>query len=813
MSAAILERFPAEAEAIGGSSPQRALSSQFPPRPVPAWWPATEMPREQALTTLTASPFVLDRRQAQYRRVAGLRLLLDWLGAQPGATWQDRWLASGADGTGERWREVPAAWLRAQGYDSRWRRDGLVGALPVVVSADLLRPSLHWLIGGGGARGGLLARNLEDSRDPDGFARLAERCHEAALSNAVAGQVRYLTAQILAAKGGDIAQITIGDLLELFDAEDAARFNTQGSRRVFYRILREMGIFDPQAPPTLRALRTTGPRSPDELIDRYRLRCRPVRDLLVDYLRERQPALDQTSLESLANFLGNLFWADIERHHPEITTLHLPHQVAEDWKRRLRTITKTMRTADGRTVEQTVERINYRECLTPVRAFYLDLAHWAIEDPARWGPWVAPCPVGEEEINRKKAHRRRKARMDARTRERLPALPAFARNLDQRRKTTLAVLEAARRTPPGQTFAADGGTLTRSRVDPRTRADRVWADDPTTGKRRDLSREEDHAFWTWAIVEVLRATGIRVEELTELSHYSLVQYRLPNTGELVPLLQIAPSKTDAERLLVVSPDLADVLAAIISRVRDRTGAMPVVSAYDTREHAWSAPTPFLFQRRIGGENHAIPPGSVGTLLNRALAECGPRDRTGQPLRYTPHDFRRIFITDAILNGLPPHIAQIIAGHRDINVTMGYKAVYPEEAIQAHLAFLARRRTLRPTEEYRTPTDDEWDEFLGHFQRRKVSIGTCARAFGTPCIHEHACVRCPLLRPDPAQRPRLIEIRDNLRDRITEAHREGWLGEVEGLQVSLTGAEEKLAQIDRRPAPVNLGTPALAPTAT
>jgi predicted dithiol-disulfide oxidoreductase (DUF899 family) len=44
-----------------------------------------------------------------------------------------------------------------------------------------------------------------------------------------------------------------------------------------------------------------------------------------------------------------------------------------------------------------------------------------------------------------------------------------------------------------------------------------------------------------------------------------------------------------------------------------------------------------------------------------------------------------------LNGLPPHIAQIIAGHRDINVTLGYKAVYPHEAIQAHLAFLTRRR--------------------------------------------------------------------------------------------------------------------------
>ena len=51
-----------------------------------------------------------------------------------------------------------------------------------------------------------------------------------------------------------------------------------------------------------------------------------------------------------------------------------------------------------------------------------------------------------------------------------------------------------------------------------------------------------------------------------------------------------------------------------------------------------------------------------------------------PLHYAPHDFRRIFITDAVMNGLPPHIAQIIAGHRDINVTLGYKAVYPDEAI-------------------------------------------------------------------------------------------------------------------------------------
>lgn len=52
-----------------------------------------------------------------------------------------------------------------------------------------------------------------------------------------------------------------------------------------------------------------------------------------------------------------------------------------------------------------------------------------------------------------------------------------------------------------------------------------------------------------------------------------------------------------------------------------------------------------------------------------------------------------------------------------------------------------------------------------------------------------------MRPDPAQRSRLEEIRDNLHDRIAEAEREGWLGEIEGLQVSLAGTEDKLTQID------------------
>ena len=323
----------------------------------------------------------------------------------------------------------------------------------------------------------------------------------------------------------------------------------------------------------------------------------------------------------------------------------------------------------------------------------------------------------------------------------------------------------------------------------------IWAEDPAGGRRRNLTREEHQAFWSWAAVEVLRHTGIRVEELTELSHPSAVQYRLPTTGEVVPLLHIAPSKTDAERLLVISPELADVLSDIICRVRDPAGAVPLVVAYDYHERVFNPPLPILFQRQVGTENRPINAPAVRNLLDAALAATGLTGADGGPLRFLPHDFRRIFITDAVLNGMPPHIAQLVVGHSDIRTTMRYKAVYPEEVIEAHRAFIARRRATRPGEEYRTPTEEEWEEFLGHFERRKVSVGTCGRSFGTSCIHEHACIRCPLLRPDPAQHARLVEIRDNLHARIDEAQREGWAGEVEGLQISLSGARQKMAQAD------------------
>jgi hypothetical protein len=106
--------------------------------------------------------------------------------------------------------------------------------------------------------------------------------------------------------------------------------------------------------------------------------------------------------------------------------------------------------------------------------------------------------------------------MDQRTRERLPVPPALTARAGAERITAAGRLHAARAAVPGETFTARGQALRQAVMKTETTG-RIWAADPGTGKRRDLSFEEHRGFWCWAMIKVLRMTGIRIEELTELS--------------------------------------------------------------------------------------------------------------------------------------------------------------------------------------------------------------------------------------------------------------------------------------------------------
>jgi integrase len=728
-----------------------SVMEKFPPRPVPSSWDATAAGRFAVMRRMLAPPFAVGAASSRCARKLAMLKILDWLELHPGTTWQERWDASGAgtDGNAD-WRDQMLGDLEAAGAlgpRGRQIRDVIGMGMVQLIGGDVLRPALPWLLTT--ASPARVAEEMSRARDPAGIAALKKLREAGTVGQPTFGPAIERAALIMAAKGGLVSDITPGDCLELLDCcrqvlSDGTRPRQHSS--FVYQLLHSAGMFPPGAPATVRMISTRfpGQLTVGELVGRYDLACRPVRDLLVDYLRERQPGIDYKTLTGLATTLALWFWKDLENCHPGIGSLRLPPDIAAGWKQRIQT--RTARTSGGG--QQVVTREAASHILMTVRAFYLDLAQWALDEPARWGPWAVPCPVRGSDIQYRKRKSRTKARMDQRTRERLPVLPALAAAAGRGRSDAAVRLDAARAAEPGELFTAVGQTLRRARLARPSR--RIWAEDPDSGTRRDLIREEDSAFWAWAAIEVLRHTGVRLEELTELSHHSLVQYRLPSSGELVPLLSVAPSKTGQERLLVIDPELADVLSAIISRVRGSDGAVPPVAAYDPHECTWNPPMPLLFQRVIGLENRPIPSNGIRDLIYGALAASGITGTDGKPLYFRPHDFRRLFTTDAVMNGMPPHIAQLILGHKDINTTMGYKAVYPEEAITSHRAFIARRRELRPSEEYRSPTDSEWDEFLGHFERRRVALGDCGRAYSSPCIHEHSCLTEMILMTAPGR---------------------------------------------------------------
>ncbi|WP_086708501.1 site-specific integrase [Streptomyces antimycoticus] len=783
-----------------------ALLRAFPSRAPATSWPATEEALQDVVERLQEPPLRAAGASAQHQRIYGAWVLLDWLESLLGDTWQQRWDTSSASAFYNGWQQHSLAWATAQGRKTP--RACIDAGMLALICADVVRPTLEWLSGN---RSGHFRTAIAAARDPEGFACLAAEIPAHEREHRYGSEALKCLAQIVAANGGGIDDIIVGDLLTHPHLQGPSSNGRAVGIRRAYAWLRDRGQFPPDAPTTLHHLAVrTGKISPAGLIDRYQLRCRPIRDLLVDYLTERQPAVDYGTLKMFASYVGGLFWADLERHHPGLDTLRLPQDVSDAWKARLAVKTVRRRRPDGTTHTVVEPRKSATAVKTTVRAFYLDLAEWALDQPERWGRWAAPCPISETECNTAKEDRRKKSWSDQRTRERLPVLPVLVRTAERRLKEARARLDAVDAAPLGSTVTIDGESFTLPRAVRRTDGRPGHVLD-SSGTQRNLRSEEKNAFFAWATIEILRHTGIRIEELRELSHHSIIRYKLPTSGEVVPLLQIAPSKTDKERLLLISPELAEALSMVVSRVRQPDGTVPSISIYDKYEKTWNAAMPVLYQWTVRGENRPISENVIRRSLNDTLKASGLVDKSGEPLHFQPHDFRRIFITDAVLNGLPPHIAQVVAGHDSINTTMGYAAIYPADAIEAHRSFIARRRQTRPSEEYRAVTPEEWDEFLGHFERRKLALGDCGRAYGTDCIHEHACVRCPVLIVGPTEKPRLEQIRNNLNDRIAEAEREGWLGDVEQLGVSLVATEEKIAQIEvqrrRKESPTFLGIPA------
>lgn len=214
-------------------------------------------------------------------------------------------------------------------------------------------------------------------------------------------------------------------------------------------------------------------------------------------------------------------------------------------------------------------------------------------------------------------------RMADRTRVRQPLLPVLVQHVEARYDHLTSLLEAATLVSLGASFVHQGRSYSRTDSRDDRRRATIFADpsvrviDHGTGETIHVTMAEDAAFLEWAAVEILRHSGIRTEELCELTHLSIRQYRRPN-GESIALLVIAPSKSERERVIPMSADLFHAVAQIVRRQPRSARTIPLVSRYDPHEKTWSEPMPFLLQRQLGTVRGVMAAGTVLNMLTTTV---------------------------------------------------------------------------------------------------------------------------------------------------------------------------------------------------
>src|SRR5581483_5827614 len=231
------------------------------------------------------------------------------------------------------------------------------------------------------------------------------------------------------------------------------------------------------------------------------------------------------------------FWRFIAHRYPEITSsaevlplhgrVYIPYAIE-----RAREIGR------GGGHDESKARITAHAWLLNVRVFFADICTWATEPDSPFAPFAPRAvPLARHDLRGVDYEKARQQHL---------------------KRMTATVFDLEREVPKIRAFA----------VRRWQEAEAALKAAPNDAQCRSA---ESHAFWDWAILELLVQSGIRIEEASELTTLDILKRRTPD-GRVYYMLHVKPSKYDRARVIPIGDGLGRVVAEMIRHVRSFYGS-------------------------------------------------------------------------------------------------------------------------------------------------------------------------------------------------------------------------------------------------
>ena len=357
--------------------------------------------------------------------------------------------------------------------------------------------------------------------------------------------------------------------------------------------------------------------------------------------------------------------------------------------------------------------------LITVRTFFADICGWATEPGSPFAPFAPATPPL--------------------TRHDLMGAGFKSGRQESANRMTATVLDLEREMPNIRALALRSWDKAK-----------IAASAQGTGQR--VKRSEGDAFWTWAVLELLVQSGLRVEEAAELTALDILKRRTKD-ARVYYLLHVKPSKYDRARVIPIGDGLGRVIAEIIRHVKAFYGVdtVPFCDHWDRHEKRPLPRAPYLLQG--AGHPSAMSISGMSGRVNAVSVAAGSRHSDGKPLILRPHDCRRMFASEHLNNNVPVHVIQALLGHASLDTVMVYAKLYPQHLLEEYRKTVrGLYRAVHGEGSLRNPTAAEWAAFEASCSLRDMGTHLCALPTGEYCPRGLVCLGCVHAQPKKSAVP-------------------------------------------------------------